>query len=192
MSKAGDDVYWACRRSLRLWPVPGPDLKKSLADFMKNRLKISTSTLLRMGDIGIKKVFSAPGAKIQDEVVVLFAEQEVRDAVRRSAKELAGDSSAGIRLEVPRSLQSSLKALEAVSFALKQKNKKMKRNIKFDDSIMDLVLDFNLDPEGGGPWRTLKPDQARKFKGKIGSSGTADVEEDELDQMLGSGSGSSG
>ena len=185
MSRAGKDVYWACRRSLRIWPVPGPDLKKSLANFMQTRLRISTSTLLKMGDISIKKVFSAPGNKIQDEVVVLFAKQEVRDAVRRSAKELAGDANAGIRLEVPRGLQSSLKALEAVSFALKQKNKKMKR--KFDDSIMDLVLDFNLDPEGGGVWRTLKPDQARKFKGKLGASGSADVDEDELDGMLGSG-----
>ena len=65
MSKASDDVYWSCRRSLRLWPVPGPDLKKSLADFMKTRQKISTSTLLRMGDIGIKRSFLPQGPRFR-------------------------------------------------------------------------------------------------------------------------------
>ena len=121
-------------------------MKESFSDFMQTRLRMSRSLMSKMGDISIQKVFAAPGAKIQDVVVVVFADQEVRDAVKRAAKELAGDTEAGMRLELPRRLQPSLKALESVSYALKQRNKEMKRNIKFDDEAMDLVLDFNTNP----------------------------------------------
>ena len=131
-------------------------MKESFSDFMQTRLRMSRSLMSKMGDISIQKVFAAPGAKIQDEVVVVFADQEVRDAVKRAAKELAGDTEAGMRLELPRRLQPSLKALESVSYALKQRNKEMKRNIKFDDEAMDLVLDFNTNPEGGGSWRRIR------------------------------------
>ena len=110
--------------------------------------------------------------------------------MRRAAKELAGDDAAGIRLEIPRGLQDSLKALEAVSYALKKKNPGLKRNIKFDDDCLDLVLDFCIDPEGGAPWRKLRPEQARVAKRKmIGPSTEAmQVGADELDGLLGSGS----
>ena len=99
-------------------------------------------------------------AKVQDEVVAVFSCSEVRDTIRRLARELAGNPSAGIRLEVPRFLQPSLKALEAVSFNLKKKNPSMRRNVKFDDDAMDLALDFNLDPEGSGVWRKIRPAEA--------------------------------
>ena len=118
--------------------------RQALKIFLQDRLRLSSATLAKMGDISIKKVFAAPSAKIQDEVIALFESQEICDTVRRVAKELAGEKDAGIRLEIPRYLQSSLKSLEAVSFALKKKNPEMKRNIKFDDDYMDLVLDFCL------------------------------------------------
>ena len=37
----------------------------------------------------------------------------------------------------------------------------MRRNIKYDDANMDLMLDFLTDEAAG--WRTVLPDQARKF-----------------------------
>ena len=75
-----------------------------------------------------------------------------------------------------------------MSFALKQKNPKMRRNVKFDDVVMDLVLDFSLDPDGGSPWRKIRPAQALAAKGKLRSIGTSggEVKDDELDSMLGS------
>ena len=73
-----------------------------------------------MGEIGIKRVAAGPGSKIKDEVVVLFATVQVRDTVRRAAKELAGSSDAGVRLEIPYSMQTRLKALESVSYNLKK------------------------------------------------------------------------
>ena len=97
---------------------------------------MSGTTLASMREIGIKKVFSTPTSKIQDEVIAVFSSLEVRDAVKRAAKELAGDREAGIRLEVPRSLQGSLKALEAISFALKKTNPSLRRNVKFYDCLL--------------------------------------------------------
>ena len=90
-----------------------------------------------------------------------------------------------MRLEVPYNLQPSLKALEAVSFNLKQKNSKIRRSIKFDDQEMDLVLDFNSDPEGSGSWRRVTAQQAKKMKGKLQAKGgrALGVTDDELDQM---------
>ena len=139
-----------------------------------------------MGEIGIKKHVSGPGSKINGEVSVLFATVEVRDAVRRAAKELAGDPGAGIRLEIPQNLQPSLKALEAISYSLKQKNGKVKRNIKFDDADMDLVLDFNIDPEGNGTWKRVTADQAKKMKKKVQSGGgrAEALTDNELDDMM--------
>ena len=160
-------------------------MKQSFADFMQNRLRMRRTLMARMGDISIQKVFAAPGSKYQDEVVVVFADQEVRDAVKRAAKELAGDTGVGMRLEIPRGLQPSLKALESVSYALKQRNKEMRRNIRFDDEAMDLVLDFNTNPDGNGSWKRIRPDQARKFKSKTGNSATSEVRDDELNDMLG-------
>ena len=156
-----DEMYWLCRRSLRIWPVPGPDLRRSLGEFMKNRLHMSPATLFSMGEVSVKRAFLNPRSKLKDEVVAVFSSQEIRDVVRRSARELAGDENAGIRLEIPRALQNSLKSLEAVSYALKKKNPEMKRSIKFDDDRMDLVLDFCLDPDNGAPWRKLHPEQAK-------------------------------
>ena len=110
---------------------------------------------------------------------------EIRDAVRRAAKELGGDREAGIRLEVPFSLQSSLKALEAVSYNLKKKNPRIKRNVKFDDAEMDLVLDFNIDPDAG-EWKRVSATQAKLMKQKITSTNgqSALLSNDELGSML--------
>ena len=168
-----------------MWPVVGPDLKVALKEYLRGRLCLSQTFLSDMGEIGIKKVASGPAAKISGEVIVLFSSVEVRDAVRRSAKELGGDKDAGMRLEVPYNLQPSLKALEAVSFNLKQKNSKIRRSIKFDDQEMDLVLDFNSDPEGSGAWRRVTAQQAKKMKGKLQAKGgrAQGVTDDELDQM---------
>ena len=173
-----------------MWPVAGPDLKKSLSEFLRDRLKISSRMMADMGSISIKKVFAGPRSKIQNEIVAVFASSEVRDAIRRGARELAGDPDAGIRLEIPGHLQTSLKALEAVSFGLKQP--KMRRNVKFDDAELDLVLDFSLDPDGGAPWRKIRPAQAITAKAKLGKSGAGEVNDDELDTMLSAGGSGNG
>ena len=70
---------------------------------------------------------------------------------------------------------------------LKQKYPDIKRNIKFDDSEKDLVLDICTDPSSNQPWRKDRPAQAKAMKLKMGPEGgqRAVVTEDELDLMLG-------
>ena len=80
--------------------------------------------------------------------------------VRSAARELAGDRQSGMRLHVPGHLEPNFKALERLSYALKQRFQTLKRNIKFDDANMDLRLDFQTDPQS--EWRIVLPEQAKK------------------------------
>ena len=57
--------------------------------------------------------------KHADEAVVRFPDVGTRDVVRSLAFSLAGHN-AGMRLEIPNSLRSNLRALESVSFNLKK------------------------------------------------------------------------
>ena len=54
---------------------------------------------------------------------------------------------------------------------MKQKHLKIRRNIKFDDDKMSLVLDFNIDPEGSGTWRQVTSKQAKQMKAAMKSGG---------------------
>ena len=96
---------------------------------------------------------------------------------------MAGTPDAGIRLEVPQHLQSSLKALEAVSYALKQKNLNMRRNVWFDDSVLDLVDPTDPDPQ----WKKICPAQAAQVRAKAlqKSRAAEELTSDDLDSMLG-------
>ena len=51
---------------------------------------------------------------------------------------------------------------------------------------MDLTLDFNTDPDGGGLWKTVTTKQAKQMKGKLqAESGKASaVSDQELSGML--------
>ena len=162
-------------------------MKKALADFLKLRLRLSPIFLSEMGEVSMKKVASAlSDARIQGEIIAVFATVEVRDAIRRAAKELAGNKDAGIRLEIPYSLQSSLKALEFVSFHLKKKNPEIRRNIKFDDQLMDLVLDFNTNPANPDGWKKVTAEQAKLMKTKItaATGRSSEITNDELGGLL--------
>ena len=140
-----------------------------------------------MGEVQINPVFSNPKSRIKNEVCVVFVSQEVRDVVRRGARELAGDPSTGIRLEIPRHLQKNLKALESISYALKRKRPGMRRNVKFNDDRLDLVLDFCIDPDkDDAVWKKIRPDQAKAARSRmvVGGEPSTDVDESELDSLL--------
>ena len=61
-----EENYWLCRRSLRIWPVPGPDHRRSLGEFMKDRLRLSSATLFSMGEVSVKRAFLNPKSKTKD------------------------------------------------------------------------------------------------------------------------------
>ena len=81
-----EERYWLCRRSLRVWPIIGGDLRKSVGDFLKGRLKLDSSFMVTMGDLSVKRVPFTERSKVKNEAVVVFSSVEVRDIVRRSAK----------------------------------------------------------------------------------------------------------
>ena len=168
--------------------IVGADLRKSLGNFLKFKLKFDDEFLRDMGEIAVKRVAAGPRAKIKGEVIAVFATNQIRDDIKAAARELAGDVDSGIRLEVPASLQANLKALEAVSFNMKKNYPNLKRNVRFDDEAMDLILHFCPDPDTTEHWRRLRPDQAKAMKAKMtgqgSSSNTMDVTEEDLERMM--------
>ena len=88
----------------------------------------------------------------------------------------------GLRLELPNHLKSAMGALQSVSYEIKQRHQEAKRNVLFDDSEMDLVLDFSLGD--GKPWRRITSKQAldrkKRTSGKTGKHGLDDCEIDSL------------
>ena len=141
--KEGDDRYWRARRSLRLWPVIGQDLNAAVANFLTQELQMDQDIADEIINFEIRRVRSAKG-KHANEVIVAFPDVETRDAVRSAAPKLAGKKDKGMRLEIPESLRPSLRALESMSYLLKQANPTLKRNIKYDDEVLDLVMDIKL------------------------------------------------
>ena len=116
---------------------------------------------------------------------MVFPDLDIRDAVRAAAYNLAGASNAGIRLEIPESLRQSLRALESIAYLLKQKHPGLKRNVKFDDSTMNLVMDFKLDATS--QWKKMRPDQAleaSKGRAEPSREGSSELDSKAIASML--------
>ena len=111
-----------------------------------------------------------------------FPDATTRDAVRSAAFNLAG-SNAGMRLEIPDNLRASLRALESVSYKWKKRHPGLKRNVKFDDEVMDLVLDIKIDDNA--TWRKIRPEQAMAVKLSLPSQDDeAEMDSNELHSMM--------
>ena len=144
--KRREDRYWECRRALRLRPiVPGTNLEEAVREYMIEHLKLSDSFMDSIGPFSARRIPFGPAAKVKNEVLVPYQSTDVRDAVKSAARNLAGKGSDfGVRLEVPDHLKSAMKALQAMSFEIKQKYPSARRNVLFDDESQDLVLDLSL------------------------------------------------
>ena len=189
MKEAQEAQYWIARRSLRLWPIVGPDLYDATVDFLRDKLKQDPRTIGSRDELHVRPAGTIGRAKSKDEVIIRFPDATTRDAVRSAAFNLAG-SSAGMRLEIPDNLRPSLRALESVSYNLKKAHPGLKRNVKFDDEVMDLVLDIKLDDSS--QWRKIRPQQAMTVKLSLpGKNDDSEVDSNELHGMM-SGSVASG
>ena len=74
-------------------------------------------------------------------------------------------------------------ALQSVSYELKQKYHGAKRNVLFDDSVMDLALDFCT--EEGMPWRRMTSMQAlERRKKNPGRTGKLGLDAGEIEELL--------
>ena len=131
-------------------------------------------------------------SKNKDEVIVRFPDVATRDAVRSAAFHLAGKN-AGLRLEIPDTLRPSLRALESVAYNLKRTNPGMRRNVKFDDEKLDVVMDVRLNDSG--TWKKIRPGQAMAARVISGPprDGEEEITADELQNcMSGASTSSSG
>ena len=117
--------YWAARRSLRMWPVQGPDLYEAARDFLVDALKQDPRSIPSRDELTVRIAGSMGRSKTVGEVVVSFPNVSMRDAARSAAFNLAGKK-AGIRLEIPDTLRPSLRALESLAYNLKKSNPEMK------------------------------------------------------------------
>ena len=150
--------YWRARRSIQLLPMTGSCIVKGALDFIENELCLGSDVCdLRPGNV--VRVRPNCEGRARGEVAVTFPDIETHDLVRSSAKNLAGKSNMGMHLEITEHLRPSLRNLESVSFVLKKTVPEMKRNIKFDDAYMDLVLDVKLGEDR--PWQKIRPENAR-------------------------------
>ena len=153
-----EEQYWHCRKSLRLWPVPGPDLVEGVLTFIEKELCFERGDI-SPSDYRVERFHESNRnrQKVKGEVVVTFTSVALRDAVRSCSYNLSGE--AGMKIHLPDHLKANFRHLDGVCFDLKKKYKSLKRNIKFDDDVLDLYADVQLEPDTA--WKRLLPSDAR-------------------------------
>ena len=146
-----NDAYWRSRRSVRCWPIKGPnsDLWGLTGDFLIQVLGIAPSDLPQECVESVRRV-STPRTnrpqKIRNEVIVTFREVATRDMVFSFAPNLANFRQSteppGIRLDYPDQLRGPFSTLEKYGALLKSElGPAFKRSIKYDDAVMSLRID---------------------------------------------------
>ena len=186
-SERQEDAFWDCRRSLRLWPVPGAD-RPALLEYLRTKTRMDEDFINNdLGEVSIKQ-YRDPKSKVANEVIVKFETKEVRDMIKANASNLANfRDEAGMRLHLPNHLQKDFKALMGLSYDLKKKHSDLKRNVKFDESDLGLFMDIQLTRDGS--WKRVKPEQARKAAAASGvkrNGGPDELAAEELTDLLGS------
>ena len=90
---------------------------------------------------------------------------------------------AGMRLELPDSLQKDFRALMNLAYDLKSKHPTLRRNVKFDEEDLGLFMDIQTGVDER--WRRIKPDQARKLA-KTRTRGPEKLNDSDIVTLLGS------
>ena len=137
-----------------------------------------------MGEVIVKRnVERRP--KNKDEVCVEFENKQIRDTIKAQGPQLANyREEAGMRLQIPDSLQKDFKALMAIAYDMKKTNKDLKRNVKFDEEALGLYMDIQTEKEG--EWKRVRPHQAyRALDNRKNRDGPAEMDEDEISSLLG-------
>ena len=98
---ANDDKYWHARKSLRLWPVVGENLKEAVQSFLQNKL-LCPPGRLTADDFEARRLYSPPDLAAQSQVLVTFASVGLRDEVKSMSRNLSGtDRATGVQIEPP-------------------------------------------------------------------------------------------
>ena len=177
--------FWHARRSLRLWPIGGGK-KEELHKYLKEKLRLDQEFIEEeLGEVVLVKP-REPKNRNKDEYVVTFESKQVRDAVKAAAANLANHrDKAGMRLHVPDHLQKEFHSLMNLSYDLKKRHPKLKRNVKFDKEDFGLFMDVRMSEEGD--WKRVKPAQAMAAVKKNRKDKVQGMGEDELRELLSEG-----
>ena len=159
--------YLRARRSFKIWPVTlnrGQSADREVKEFFINHMKVPTSIANAVELDTIRHADQTKNSKIVKEIVVTFADVESRDSIKSYANGLASSNGqAGLRLDVPPCLKGSFKVLNDHALAMvKIYGKEVKRNIKFDDTNQDLMMDLKLPTSQN--WHNITIGQAREAK----------------------------
>ena len=156
----------------------------AVTDFLRNSLLLDTGTLAGLSSFCVQRVPHGPGAKIKNEAIVTFESVEARDVVRGAARNLAWKGQEyRVRLEIPNQMKTAMKALQSVAYEIRRKYPTARTNVLMDDDNLDLILDFGTSE--GQSWRRMTSLQARDRSKKGSSGGRRNLEEGELDCLLG-------
>ena len=175
-------AYHFCRRSLKLWPIEGPQIEDAVRNFLKVKLKLSDARIRAIGTIEASEL---PGrlAKERREILATFETREDRDSIKACGINLAGQREVGMSIHVPGHLMDNLIALNGVGYSIKQKNSDVKRSVKFDDQKQDLYLDICI----GGRWRRISPSEAKQALKDVPTASTvsgASITVEELTDLI--------
>ena len=150
-------AYWFSRKCLYLFPVKGEirkELWAGLEEYLGNMLKIPSGEVLEEEIVDVRRRRVIRGREPRGEVMVVFANVDVRDRVASYARNLAGRKEAGVRMDVPAFLGGVHKTLLQYGHSMKNKyGVEYKRNIRFDDPEHTLVIDMKTGKNQ--PWITV-------------------------------------
>ena len=181
-----EEDYCTCRISLRLWPLPGPDITTSVISFLSPSLELDDDFVANVGPFTVRR-YRTPKSKTENKVLVCFANTMIRDCIKAAAVKLSGQGNkAGIRIHVLQFLKANFKYLDSVCFAMKKKYPELKRSIKFDDDNLNLVADFRVEEDR--PWQRITPQEAKTARASIlqtaPSSGPAQVSAGDVSSLM--------
>ena len=186
---AREEKYWEARRSLKLWPIIGQDIKAGVEKFLRENLDMPREEVEDLAIVAKKQQLPlrrGGESTRRQEALVTFGTVEERDRVRSMARNLK-DKDAGIDIYVPDHLRRDQRALQAVAYRMKRKNPALKRNVLFDDMTLGLLMHFTVD---GTDWKTVTAEEA---VGLMADRNKKNVEQTaRINDMMGETSSSSG
>ena len=156
---AKEENYDLCRRCIKIWPVietPDKPLREAAAEFVHCQLNVPTDDLCESDVIDVRKVAEMGRNRdrtVHNEVLIVFANADVRDLVARHVTNLASHfkdkkPTAGVRMQVPSHLMSTFRLLSRHGHALRNiHGREFRRNVRFDDVNRDLYLSCKFKKE---------------------------------------------
>ena len=176
-----ENKYWQARRSLRIWPIPGPDLVASTMTFLHEKLRLPRGKV-NPSDMEVVGVSSTSASEIVDQAIVTFGSVRLRDEVKSAARNLAGtDRKTGLQLEAPDHLRSHYQVFQKLGYQIKNKHPALRRNVKFDDIERSLVMDIKISADSD--WKTILYNDAKLLL-KRSKDNNVQMRKDELDSLV--------